>query len=115
MDNNCIFCKIIEKKVPSDLVSENEHVIAIKDISPKALIHILIIPKKHIKNIISFEDQDFAFAGHIFKMAKFLSDKFENAKDFKLLINNGELAGQAIFHLHMHFLAGENLASLTKL
>ncbi len=109
MDNNCIFCKIINRTVPADFVAETNDVIAIKDISPKSELHLLIIPKKHIENVVAFQDEDFDLASSMFRMAVLLSQKFDNAKDFKLLVNNGKKAGQVIFHTHMHFLAGENL------
>lgn len=105
--NDCIFCKIINKTIPSDIVVESENVIVIKDISPKASLHLLIIPKKHIKDIVSFEHRDFELGSQMLLMAKFLSDKFDNAKNFRLVINNGVQAGQAIFHVHMHFLSGD--------
>ena len=110
--DNCVFCKIIDKKIQSDIIIESNEIIVIKDIAPKTNLHLLIIPKKHIKDILSFEHNDFDYAPKMFLMAKYLSDKFEDAKNFKLVINNGSGAGQAIFHVHMHFLAGENLNSI---
>ena len=103
---DCIFCKIIEKKIPATVVTENDDIIVIQDIAPKTPIHYLIIPKKHIKDIQSFAPQDCCYGTKMMKMAQKLSQEVEGASDFKFLINNGYNAGQRVFHLHAHFLAG---------
>lgn len=106
--NDCIFCKIINRQVPSQIVEETEDILVIKDISPKSSIHYLIIPKKHIKDLISFNSADFYLGSKVFAMAKELS-KTEYTKEFKLILNNGPKAGQQIFHIHAHFLAGQGI------
>lgn len=107
--NDCIFCKIINRQIPATVISENDNIIVIKDISPKATIHYLIIPKKHIKDIQSLEQNDFIIGAQMFQMAQELSQKQVDAKDFRTIINSGAGAGQIVFHLHMHFLAGSSL------
>lgn len=104
---DCIFCKIIARQVPSQIVTENEHIIVIKDISPKASIHYLIIPKKHVRDIKGFKKSDFGMAASMFEAAQQLSENDPQAKDFRLIVNSGSKAGQCVFHVHMHFLAGE--------
>ena len=102
---SCVFCKIIDQKIPATIIAENEHVIAIKDINPKAPIHYLIIPKKHLSDITAFDDSDLNLAGHMVLMAKQLSQQLSGSHAFKLVVNNGADAGQIVFHSHFHFLA----------
>lgn len=110
--NDCIFCKIIAREIPAQIIAENDDILVIQDINPKATIHYLIIPKKHIKDVQSFGKGDCCVAGKMFKMAQQISLADERAVDFKLLINNGYAAGQRVFHVHMHFLAGQRLNEL---
>lgn len=108
MNQDCIFCKIIAKQIPSKPIQETDDIIVIADIAPKAPIHYLIIPKKHIKNIQSTTDADQALLGKILLMAKTLSENLSGNQEFKLIANNGASVGQSVFHLHVHFLAGKN-------
>ena len=110
MVSSCIFCKIIAKQIPSTIITENDQVIVIKDIYPKAPIHYLIIPKKHIVDIAAFEAGDADLAASMLMMAKELTIMLDGSKAFKLLVNNGADAGQMVFHSHMHFLAGKKMA-----
>jgi len=103
---DCIFCKIVKKQVPSDIIKETEEILVFKDRAPKAIIHYLIIPKKHIKDLSSLECNTVDLGSKIFSMAKELSEESLELKNFRLLINNGGPAGQEVFHLHVHFLAG---------
>lgn len=109
MESDCVFCKIINKEIKSDIVAETEHVLVIKDINPKATIHYLIMPKKHIKDVGSLEQNECCLASKMILMAKKLSLENEKCKDFRLMANNGYGAGQRVFHLHFHFLAGSAL------
>ena len=107
MVDDCIFCKIISKEIPAQVIEETEDTIVIQDISPKASIHYLIIPKHHYKDIREFDDC--CSGARMFQMARLLATKNPDAQDFRLLINNGYGAGQRVFHLHMHFLAGSRI------
>lgn len=109
---DCIFCKIICGESSSVKIIEDELLIVIQDIQPKAPIHYLIIPKKHIQDVQSMEESDFSYAGSFFAMAQQLSKTIAGAQDFKLHINSGRNAGQIVMHLHMHFVAGRLLGSL---
>lgn len=110
---NCIFCKIIEGQIPAKVIDETEDLIVIKDIAPKAPIHYLIIPKCHIKDIQSIEEKNCIIGNSILKIAQKLAKDTEGKDiDFKLIANNGFKAGQRVFHLHFHFLAGTDFGEL---
>lgn len=105
-DSECIFCKIIQKQIPSKIIKENDDVLVIEDISPKAPVHYLVIPKKHIVNIKSMVEQDLDFAKPMLKMVNELAQEVDS---FNLVANNGKGAGQSVFHMHWHFISGKNL------
>ncbi len=104
METDCIFCRIIAREVIAEVVAENDTLIVIKDIFPKTAIHYLIIPKVHYKDLQSASDCPLTCA--LFSMARTLSANIPGAEEYRLVINNGYKAGQRVFHLHMHFLAG---------
>ncbi len=102
MDNNCIFCKIINKDFDSNIVYEDDEIIAFLDKFPSNFGHTLIVPKKHIENIF---DMDYDLGATIFKKAIDISNalkKVLNVSDVNILQNNGVNAGQTVFHFHMH-------------
>lgn len=103
---DCIFCKIANKEIPSNLVFENENIVAFNDINPCAPVHILVIPKKHVESLNELEDKNL--------MAELLSGVKEvtkklNIKDFRTVINTGKGAGQEVFHIHLHIISGRPL------
>ena len=105
--SDCIFCKIIAGEIPSEKVYEDRGFFAFSDINPQAPYHILVIPKKHISKIAEMEEGDKELVGGLFSTAvKICSDKA--ITDYRLVINNGEGAGQAVFHIHLHILAGRD-------
>ena len=103
--NYNIFQDIIDKKVPADIVYEDELAIAFKDISPQAPVHILVIPKKQISKLSDSTNQDQELLGHLLLVVKKITTD-ENILDYRVAINNGAEAGQTVFHLHLHILAG---------
>lgn len=107
---NCVFCKIINKEIPAKVIAENDSVLVIQDIAPKTPIHYLIIPKKHIQDIVHLTPEDKGIAGDLLLMAKKLSESDSKAKDFRLVSNNGKRVGQTVFHIHLHFCAGKELS-----
>jgi len=111
--SECIFCKIINKEISSKIIDENEHVIVIEDIRPKAPIHYLIIPKIHVSNISNLSDtpEHNNLIVEMFKMIRKLSKNFPEPKAFNLISNNGAQAGQCVFHMHWHILSGKNIYS----
>lgn len=108
-ENNCIFCRIVADKLPSSKIAENDDILVIKDLYPKAPIHYLIIPKKHIRDISHLEEQDTHIASKLLLMAQELSKKDEQHAQFRLVSNNGSRAGQCVFHIHLHFVAGKQM------
>lgn len=107
---NCIFCKIIAGEIPTKKVYEDDLMVAIEDISPQAPLHLLLLPKRHFSNCLDMAAEDEAVIGHIFRTAGNLAKEQGFANDgFRLVQNNGDAAGQTVFHLHIHLLAGRDL------
>ncbi|MCB1119354.1 MAG: histidine triad nucleotide-binding protein [Chlamydiia bacterium] len=104
-----IFSKIINGDLPSEKVFENERIVAIKDISPKAPVHLLIIPKKEFHDVSRIEEADWPLMGEMLAVANQLAEEFGTQEGYRLIINKGEPSGQTVFHLHMHLLGGRNL------
>lgn len=107
---DCIFCKIIKREIPADIVYEDEEIIAFKDIQPAAPIHILVIPKKHISSLVQLEKEDEIVVGRIYtiinKVAELVGVK---EKGYRVIVNCGKDGGQEVQHLHFHMLAGKQL------
>jgi len=107
VDPNCIFCKIIEKKIPASVIHEDEHAVAFEDVNPQAPVHTLIVPKKHIPDIHSITVADRELVGHLFFVArKIAAQKGLEKMGYRMVINNGHGAGQTVFHIHLHLLSG---------
>ena len=108
---DCIFCQIVDGKIPGDIVYQDEEVIAFRDINPVAPTHLLIIPKKHISSLAHLADAEAPLIGHMVKVANQLARKEGVAESgYRLVINSGEQGGQLVPHLHMHLLGGRRLS-----
>lgn len=107
-----IFEEIIKGNIPCDKVFENERILAFRDIAPQAPVHILIIPKKSIKNIAEISREDMSLLGEMMFVAKEIAKKEGVGENFRLITNSGPEAGQEIFHLHFHLLGGRPLGIL---
>ena len=108
---DCIFCKIIKGEIPSEKVYEDEDILAFKDINPAAPIHILVIPKKHVKSLLELEDEDYELVGKIQKVINKLAHQLNIEEGYRVIVNCGKDAGQEVMHLHYHLLAGRKLGS----
>lgn len=108
---DCIFCKIVAGEVPSQKVYEDDSVIAFKDLSPKAPVHVLIVPKKHIQSVAHFQAEDKELAAHIFVdvVPKLAAELGVADAGFRLVINTGDDGGQTVGHLHVHLLGGRKM------
>lgn len=106
----CIFCQIIAGHLPAEVVYQDEHITAFRDIHPKAPVHILIIPNRHIESINELQPEDATLMGQLFLVARQLAEQ-EGIKDsgYRLVINTGPHGGQTVFHLHVHLLGKRHL------
>ena len=108
---DCIFCQIASGKIPSDIVYQDKEIVAFRDINPKAPVHILIIPKKHIASLNQLSQSDTALMGRMVAVASRLAkDEGVAEKGYRLTINCGKEGGQLVPHLHMHLLGGRQLS-----
>ena len=106
---DCIFCKIIKGEIPSNKVYEDDEILAFKDINPMAPVHILVIPKKHIKSADEISEEDELLIGKIFTVIKRLAKENNLDNGYRIVNNCGEDGGQAVKHLHFHLLGGRKL------
>ena len=103
----CVFCKIIEKKIPSKIVFEDEGAVAIEDVNPQAPVHILIVPKRHLISLLDIDGAEEDEIGRLFSIIPKLARlKGIAERGFRTVINSGKEAGQTVFHLHIHLLGG---------
>lgn len=107
-----IFSKIIAGELPADKVFENERILAIKDIHPKAPVHLLIIPKKEISDFQSIATEDLPLVGEMVQVAQKLAKEYKIADGYRVIVNNGAEAGQTVSHLHLHLLGGKRLGGM---
>lgn len=108
--DNCIFCKIANGSIPSAKVYEDENYFAFRDINPAAPVHVLVIPKKHVANMLEGSAESGMLEGMMAVAARIASQEGLEAAGFRLVINTGEDAGQSVKHLHLHILGGRLLA-----
>ena len=106
---NCVFCKIIAGVIPSPRFYEDDKMIVIKDVEPKAKLHYLCIPKQHFALLPVGNEEEFSFVAHCVKTIPTLQEKLGLQNGYRLIINQGEDGGQTVHHLHIHLLGGETL------
>ena len=107
---DCIFCKIKNKEIPSEIVYEDEKVIAFKDINPATPIHILVVPKKHIETLLDVSEEDNCLISYIFETINKIAKENDFAESgFRVIANCGRDSGQEVMHIHFHVLAGRKL------
>ena len=109
MNNDCLFCKIINRQIPSELVHEDEHCVAFNDISPQAPTHILLVPKTHFASLADSNETHKSVLGHILvTAAEIAREKGFSNDGYRVVINTNEAGGQTVFHLHVHLLGGRS-------
>ena len=107
----CLFCKIVAREIPAQIVFENEHAVAFKDIRPAAPTHALVIPKKHITGIHEATAEDAALLGELLLAARTVAEELGLAEGgYRLVVNQGKDGGQSVLHLHVHVLGGRQMA-----
>ena len=107
----CLFCKIVSREIPSEIVFENEHVLAFKDLHPAAPSHALVIPKRHIVGMRDAKPEDAALLGEVMLAAREVGELLGVGESgYRLVANQGANAGQSVHHLHVHVLGGRGLA-----
>jgi histidine triad (HIT) family protein len=108
---DCIFCKIAQKEIPAETLFESDNVIAFKDVNPIAPVHVLVIPKKHIKSVVELQEEDASLMGEIILSAKKIAEDLGISQNgYKLLIRVGKYGGQEVDHLHLHLIGGAPLS-----
>jgi len=108
--DDCIFCKIAAGDIKTSNVYEDDYVIAFDDIDPKAPVHVIIIPKKHIESIQAVSNEDSMYLSHIISAVKIIAEEKKiDESGYRLLTNHGVDGGQSVFHLHFHLLGGRHL------
>ena len=108
--SDTLFSKIIQREIPADIVYEDEQCLAFRDVNPQAPVHILVVPKKPIAMVADAVEEDEALLGHLLTTASKIAKQEGFGDAFRLVVNNGEDAGQTVFHLHVHILGGRPFA-----
>lgn len=108
--DDCLFCRIVSGGIPAKKAYEDEISLAFYDIDPKAPVHVLVVPKKHIASVAAADEEDFSLIGHLLQVARQLAKELKLDNGFRLVINTGRDGGQSVDHLHVHLLGGRALA-----
>ncbi len=109
--NACMFCRIAERKVPSEIVYEDDQIVAFHDINPQAPIHILIIPRRHVMSLEELKEADAPLLGHMMLIgAKIARDRDVGDSGYRIVFNTGMHGGQTVFHVHLHLLGGRSMS-----
>jgi len=107
--DNCIFCKIVNGDIPSELIYEDDLVVAFHDIEPQVPVHVLLIPKKHITSAQDINEENSQLVARIFEVIPKLADELDLNKGYRIVNNCKEHGGQSVDHIHFHLLAGRQL------
>ena len=108
--SDCLFCRIIERDIPAEILYEDDQVVALRDIHPQAPVHVLVIPRKHLANLEAAQAEDEALIGHICTVAAELARRDKLAESgYRLVANVGPDAGESVNHLHFHLLGGRHM------
>ena len=110
-ERDCIFCHVSRHEAPAEYVYEDETVFVIKDRFPKAPVHLLVIPRKHIARIDALSTEDNGLIVHLFEVVRLIAAKFHLEAGYRVMINSGTEGGQTVSHLHVHIIAGKCFGS----
>lgn len=108
--DNCLFCEIVKKNIPSKIAYEDDMILAFHDIDPQAPVHVLVIPKKHIESLDKVEEEDRELLGHIMIKIHEIAQDLGIENGYRVVSNNGEDAFQTVKHLHFHILGKRKLS-----
>lgn len=104
-EENCLFCKIIKGEFPGDFVYQDDSCVVLRDINPQAPAHMLVIPREHIESLADATQKEESLLGHLLRVGARVAND-QDHEDYRTVINTGSEAGQSVFHLHVHILAG---------
>jgi histidine triad (HIT) family protein len=106
----CLFCDIVQGRIPAKVVLQDEHVLAFHDIDPKAPTHVLVIPKKHLTSLLDLSEEDDALVGRLVRTARDIARQSGlDPRGFRLVFNCGDDAGYSVYHIHLHLVGGRKL------
>lgn len=108
-DSSNVFARILRREIPAQLVHEDEHCVAFRDIAPQAPLHVLVVPRRAIARLGDATANDAPLLGHLLLTASAVAKKL-GQQEVRIVVNDGAAAGQSVFHLHVHVLAGRSLA-----
>ena len=109
-ENNCLFCRNIGGEIPGEFVHQDEHCVVIRDINPQAPTHLLVIPREHLESLDDATQREEALLGHLLRIGARMANSQDHADNsYRTVINTGAGAGQSVFHLHVHVLAGRSM------
>jgi histidine triad (HIT) family protein len=106
--DDCLFCRIVAGKIPAAVVYEDDHVVAINDVFPRAPFHVLVVPRRHVANLSDLDDEP--LGGRLLQAVRRVARQGGVGDNFRLVVNNGDHAGQTVWHLHFHVLGGREFA-----
>ena len=106
-EKSCLFCRIIAGEIPGDLLHQDDHCVVLRDTNPQAPLHALVIPREHLESLDDASQKDETLLGHLLRIAaRVANDQGQAETGYRTVINTGAGAGQSVFHLHVHLLAG---------
>jgi histidine triad (HIT) family protein len=106
-EKSCLFCRIIAGEIPGELLHQDDHCVVLRDINPQAPLHALVIPREHLESLDDASQKDETLLGHLLRIAARVANDQDQAENgYRTVINTGSGAGQSVFHLHVHVLAG---------
>lgn len=104
--SDCVFCRIVQGQAPARIIYQDQEVTAFYDLRPQAPVHVLIVPNRHIAGVGEAEPGDEPVLGKLFTVARRMAEELGITEGYRLVVNNGPLAGQSVYHLHLHLLGG---------